>query len=107
MDGTGVRGDGKARGRTLLQCERVDHPARALHELIPDERRRDLEPAEAFGRWGDPTGRDPHGSPAGPGPGEPAGPEDEVDRGPRVAVFVARLRAGLEVDGLRPPVHEV
>src|SRR5881628_1954357 len=107
MNGTGVRRDGKSSGRTLLQREGVDHAARALHELIPDERRRDLEPTEALGRRDDPTGGDPWAGPACAGPGQPAGPEDQVDRRARVAVFVARLGDFLEVDGVRPPVYVI
>src|SRR2546427_11730521 len=107
MDGTGVRRDGESSGRTLLQREGVDHAAGALHELVSDERRRDLEPAEAFGRWSNTTGRDPQGGPARPTTGETAGPGDQINRGARAAVCVAGLRDGLAVNGLAPPVHVV
>src|SRR2546428_4403057 len=107
MDGTGVRRDGESSGRTLIHRERVDHAAGALHELVSDERRRDLDPAEALGRRGDPTGRDPCGGPARSAAGQTAGPEDQVDRRARIAVCVAGLRDGLEVNGIRPPVYVV
>src|SRR3989441_5129513 len=107
MDGTGVRRDGESSGRTLIQREGVDHAAGALHELVSDERRRDLEPAEALGRRADPTSRDPCGGPARSAAGQTAGPEDQVDRRARIAVCVAGLRDGLEVNGIRPPVYVV
>src|SRR2546426_8874606 len=107
MDRARVRGDGESSGWTLLQREGVAHHARALHELVRDERRRDLEPAEAFGRRSDTTSRDPCGGPARSATGQTAGPEDQVDRRAGIAVCVAGLRDGLEVDGIRPPVHVV